>query len=143
MVDFDKYIKIIENYFDFLITEFGYKILKEKSIGNAFYDIQYSAHSYMISISYENIEDYLRVILFVLQDGNSPDYDDKAKAIHLNMMNERILPNIDKKEIALNDKFFTEFTPDDEFKKKLLKSAKELRLCLKYIDRYFDLDEIF
>jgi len=87
-----------------------------------------------VSISYENIEDYLLVIIFLLQNGKLPDYDDKTKTLHLNKINAQILSRIDKNEISLNNEYFDKFNPKYELKKKLLKSAKELRLCLKHYD---------
>jgi len=128
------YIAIVKAYFDFLITEFNFKISEEKIRGNVFYDVQYKDKTRIVSISYENIEDYLLVIIFLLQNGKLPDYDDKTKTLHLNKINAQILSRIDKNEIILNNEYFYKFNPKDELERKLLKSAKELRLCLKHYD---------
>ena len=63
-----------------------------------------------------------------------PDYDDKVETLHLSKLNEVILSIIDKNEINLNKEYFREFNVTDELDRKLLKSAKELRLCLKYFN---------
>ena len=63
-----------------------------------------------------------------------PDYDDKVETLHLSKLNEVILSIIDKNEINLNKEYFREFNVTDELDRKLLKSAKELRLCLKHFD---------
>lgn len=129
------YSIIVQAYFEYLITEFGFKISEEKINGNAFYDVQYIDKTRVVSISYENIEDYLLVIIFLLQNGALPDYDDKTKTLHLNKLNAQILSRIEKSEISLNDEYFAKFNPKNEFERKLLKSAKELRLCLKHFDQ--------
>ena len=51
MLESTEYIKIVNDYFEFLITEFNFKLLEEKVRGNAFYDIQYKDNSRVISIS--------------------------------------------------------------------------------------------
>lgn len=129
-----EYVNTVKNYFEFLISEFRFRILEEKIRGNAFYDVQYIDSKRVISISYENIEDYLLVIIFILQNGKLPDYDNKTKTLHLNQLNAKILTNIDKKEINLNNEYFSKFHAIDELERKLLKSAKELRLCLIHFD---------
>ncbi len=126
------YITLVESYFDFLINEFDFKISEEKIKGNVFYDVKYKDKTRIISISYENIEDYLLVIIFLLQNGELPDYDDKTKTLHLNKLNAEVLSRIDKSVVSLNNQHFAKFNTKDEFERKLLKSAKELRLCLKY-----------
>lgn len=136
MIEGDKYIEIVKEYFGYLIIEFGFTISSEEISGNAFYDMQYtdSDKRRIVSISYENIEDYLQVIIFMLQSGELPDYDDKTKTLHLNSLNTQVLSSIDKREISLNSEYFEKFSPNDELEKKLLKSAKELRLCLKHFE---------
>lgn len=134
MIEGNQYIEIVEAYFSFLITEFGFKISEEKVRSNAFYDVQYKDEKRIVSISYENIEDYLLVIVFLLQNGELPDYDDKTKTLHLNKLNIEVLSRVDKSEINLNGEHFLKFRARNELERKLLKSAKELRLCLKYLE---------
>jgi hypothetical protein len=133
MIDGNQYISTVKAYFDFLITEFGFKISDEKIRGNVFYDVQYKDKTRIVSISYENLEDYLQVIIFMLQNGEMPDYDDKTKTLHLNQLNAQVWSRVDKKEISLNNEYFTKFNAKNELEKKLLKSGKELRLSLKHI----------
>jgi hypothetical protein len=134
MIEGNQYIEIVEAYFSFLIMEFGFKVSQEKIRGNAFYDVQYKDEMRIVSISYENIEDYLLVIIFLLQNGELPDYDDKTKTLHLNQLNAQVLSSIDRTEISLNNEYFLKFNPNNKLEKKLLKSAKELRLCLKHFN---------
>jgi hypothetical protein len=134
MIEGIKYIRIVKLFFSFLITEFGFRLSKETENGNAFYDVEYSNDKKNISISYENIEDYLQVIVFRLKDGKLPDYDDKTHTFHLNELNKKVLSIIDKKEIEKNNLKFNKFDANDELERKLLKSAKELRLTLKHWD---------
>lgn len=131
MIDSIEYIKIVKNYFKFLITEFKFKLLEEKVRGNAFYDIQYKDNSRVISISYENVEDYLLVTVFVLQNGEMPNYDDKTKTLHLKQLNGLVIAKASKEEINLNAEYFAKYNAKNELERKLLKEAKELRLCLK------------
>lgn len=134
MIEGEKYIEDVKKYFNYLITEFGFRISNEKIRGNAFYDLQYSDGNRIVSVSYENIEDYLQVIIFMLQNGELPDYDDKSKTLHLNMLNAQVMSSVKRDEISLNNEYFVKFNPKTEIEKLLLKSAKELRLCLKHFN---------
>jgi hypothetical protein len=134
MIEGNQYIETLKAYFNFLVTEFGFTISEEKIRGNAFYDLQYKDKVRVVSVSYENIEDYLQVIIFMLQNGRLPDYDDKTKTLHLNKLNATVISKADKSEINLNNEYFAKFNAKDELERKLLKSAKELRLCLKHFN---------
>jgi hypothetical protein len=132
MIDSGEYIKSLTDYFGFLITEFDFKLLEEKVRGNAFYDVQYKDNSRVISISYENIEDYLLVTVFMLKNGEMPAFDDKTKTLHLKQLNRLVIAKASKEEINLNAEYFTKYSAESELERKLLKEAKELRLCLKH-----------
>lgn len=132
MIEGEKYTEDVKAYFNYLITEFGFRMSNEKIRCNAFYDLQYSDGNRIVSVSYENIEDYLQIIVYMLQNGELPDYDDKTKTLHLNRLNAQVMSIIDRNEIGLNNEFFVKFNPKLEIEKQLLKSAKELRLCLKH-----------
>ncbi|MEO4004183.1 hypothetical protein [Flavobacterium sp. CAU 1735] len=135
MIDGTKYIEVVKMFFSFLITEFGFRLSKETENGNAFYDVEYRDVRSVVSISYENIEDYLQVIVFKLKNGKLPDYDDMTHILHLNELNKRVLSEIDKNEIEKNNEVFDKFEGNDVLERKLLKSAKELRLALKHWDK--------
>jgi sensor histidine kinase YesM len=135
MIEGNECIKIVESYFKFLVAEFDFKVSDEKVRGNAFYDVQYRDQTRIVSISYENIEGYFLVTIFMLQNGELPDYDDKSKTLHLNKINGIILSKVAAGEIDLNNGFFLNFVAKSELERKLLKSAKELRLCLKHFDK--------
>ena len=111
MIEGEKYIEDVKEYFNYLITEFGFRISDKKIRGNAFYDLQYSNGNRIVSVSYENIEDYLQVIIFILQKGELPDYDDKTKTLHLNRLNAQVMSSIDRNEISLNNEYFVKFNP--------------------------------
>ena len=134
MIEGEKYIEAVKGYFNYLITEFGFRISNKKIRGNVFYDLQYSDGNRIVSVSYENIEDYLQIIIFMLQNGELPDYDDKTKTLHLNRLNAQVMSSIDRHEIVLNNEYFEKFNPKDKIEKQLVKSAKELRLCLKHFN---------
>ena len=78
------------------------KVTEEKERGNAFYDVQYRNKDKIVSVSYENIEDYLQVIVFLLERGRMPDYDDKTKTLHLNHLNGLVMSKVGKDEISSN-----------------------------------------
>lgn len=138
MMEGNQFIETVKDYFAFLESEFNFGVSEEKILGNAFYDVQYRDKTRVVSVSYENIEDYLLVTVFMLQNGELPDYDDKTKTLHLNQLNTIILSKADKVEISLNNENFLEFQPQNELERKLLKSAKELRLCLKHFSFIFE-----
>lgn len=134
MVEGKEYINNVESYFSFLESEFGMKVIEEKERGNAFYDVQYGDKYKIVSVSYENIEDYLQVIVFLLTKGRMPDYDDKSKTLHLNHLNGLVMSKVGKDKISSNAQYFSKYNAKDALARKLLKGAKELRLCLKHFD---------
>lgn len=127
-----EYIKTVKLYFSFLESEFGFKNFNKTINGNAFYDIEYKDNEKIISISYENIEDYLEVIVFLLENGKMPDFDDKTKTIHLKLLNKLVFEKASIEVVNLNAKYFAKYNTENEFERKLLKEVKELRLSLKY-----------
>lgn len=133
MIEGNQYIEIVKTYFKFLIIEFDFKFSEEIITGNYFYRVRYINKEKAVTVSYENIENYLSVFISLLQNGELPDYDDKTKTLHLNKLNAQLISSIDRNEIDLNDDYFVKFNPKTEIEKQLLKSAKELRLCLKLL----------
>ena len=134
MIEEERFTDIVTRTFSFLVTEFGFELSKKTTNGNMFFDIEYTDKRKAISISLETIENYIRVILFKLENGKRSDYDDMTKTFHLNQLNDKLLKNLDSAEFEQNNKHFDSFEPMDEIEKMILKSAKDLRLCLKHID---------
>jgi hypothetical protein len=135
MIEGLEYIKVVKLFYSFLETEFGFKKVNETVNGNAFYDVEYRDTEKVISVSYENIEAHLEVIVFKLLNGKMPDYDDKSQTLHLNQLNKSLMSRVDKAEISSNAQYFMNHNPKDDLERKLLKGAKELRLCLKHFDQ--------
>lgn len=135
MIEGEEYTEAVKSFYSFLETEFGFSKVNETINGNAFYDVEFKDRKRAVSISYENIEDHLEVIVFMLQNGNLPDYNDKTKTLHLKQLNRLVMTKASKEEINLNAGYFAKYTPKNEIERKLLKEAKELRLCLKYFDK--------
>jgi hypothetical protein len=130
MIEGAIYINKVREYFSFLTNEFEFTELHESENGNAFYDVEYNDTNIAVSVSYENIEDCLLVIIFLLENGIRPNYDDKTHTLHLNALNKMILPLISKDDIEDNNSFFDNHLTNGPIERKLLKSAKELRLIL-------------
>ena len=135
MIEDLEYIETVKLYYSFLETEFGFSKINETINGNAFYDVEFINKETIISISYENIEDHLEVIVFMLQNGKMPDYDDKTKTLHLKQLNKLTMAQTSKEEINLNAKYFANYNSKNELERKLLKEAKELRLYLIYFNK--------
>ncbi|KIO76863.1 hypothetical protein TH53_12195 [Pedobacter lusitanus] len=134
MIDGKEYVKTVKEYFSFLETEYNMDLSEEVVNGSFYYDVSYKDKEHAISVSYENAEDYLQVIIFILHNGKLPNYDDKTKTLHLNRFNSKILSTASKSDLSLNNEYFLKFESEDGLKRKLLKSAKELRLFLKYFN---------
>lgn len=132
MIEGKEYIEIVRSFYVFLEVEFGFENVKETIRGNVFYDVEYKDKERIISISYENIEDHLEVIVFMLQNGKMPDYDDKTKTLHIQQLNRSVMKNVSKTELNLNAEYFSKYKTDSGLEIKLLKEAKELRLCMKH-----------
>jgi hypothetical protein len=133
MISGKKYVTVVKQFYSFLESEFGLKKGNETINGNVFYDVEFQNDDKIVSISYENIEDHLNVIVFILQNGKLPDYNDKTKTLHIELLNAQILSKVTKNEFNLNNEYFVNFKVKDGLQKRLLKLAKELRICLKYI----------
>jgi hypothetical protein len=134
MVEDFEFFETVKCYYSFLETEFGIIKINETINGNAFYDVEFGDKEKIISISLENIEDQLEVIVFLLQNGNLPDYDDKTKTLHLKLLNKLVMAKVSKEEISFNAEYFANYYAKNELERKLLKEAKELRLCLKHLN---------
>jgi len=134
MVEDLEYIETVKLYYSYLETEFGFSKINETINGSAFYVVEFKDKERIISISYENIEDHLEVIVFMLQNGKMPDYDDKTKTLHLKQLNGLVMAKASKEEINLNAEYFTKYNVKSELERKLLKEARELRLCLKHFN---------
>lgn len=134
MIEGKEYIEIVKQFYSFLETELNFKKVNETINGSAFYDVEFTDKKRVISISYENIENHLEVIVFMLQDGKMPDYDDKTKTLHLNHLNSLIMVKVSEKDINLNVKYFANYRVKNEIERNILKGAKELRLCLKHFN---------
>lgn len=90
----------------------------------------------MISVSYENLEDYLQVIVSALDMGRRPSHEDSERTIHLSGLLRLVLPQVTMEQISANAMLFKRFRADCHVKRRLLKSAKELRLCLPYVKQW-------
>ena len=138
MVKGTEYLEVVGSFYSFLESEFGLRKVNETIRGNVFYDVEYRDAKRAISISYENIEDHLEIVLFKLSDGKMPDYDDKSQTLHLNQLNKLLMKRIDITEIGSNMQYFSKYNAKNSLERKLLKGAKELRLCLKNVDQSLD-----
>lgn len=134
MIEGKEYISIVGKFYSFLETEFCFKKANEAINGNVFCDVEFVCKDKVVSISYESIEDNLDIIVFMLQDGKMPDYDDKTKTLHLKQLNKQVISKASKNDIKSNTEYFAKYNAKNEIEKNLLKEAKELRLCLKYFD---------
>lgn len=135
MLSGDEFISSVKKIYSFLINEFNYSLIDEKNRTNLFYDVEYQKGDSVISISYENREDYLQVILFKLNNGTFPEYDDKEKTLHLENLNKKILSHLSSEDFEENNVYFSGLKTLSKMENSLLKSAKELRLCLKNISK--------
>jgi hypothetical protein len=137
MIDGRDYIDAVTMFYSFLETEYNFRKVNETINGNAFYDVEFKDKDRLVSISYENIEDHLEVIIFMLQNGAMPEFDDKTKTLHLKNLNKLVMTKVSKEETKLNAEHFSRFNPKNDIEWKLLKEAKELRLCLKYFNTIY------
>ena len=134
MIEGEEYLNTVNKFYSFLETDFGFRKKNEVINGNVFYDVEYSDKKQIVSISYENISDHLEVIVFLLQNGEMPKYDDKTKTLHLKQLNRLVMAKASKEKINLNAEYFAKYNAENELERKLLKEAKELRLCLKHFN---------
>lgn len=134
MLDGKEYVGTVKEYFAFLEAEYNMRLSDEVVNGSFYYDVSYKDKVRSISISYENAEDYLQVIIFILHNNKLPNYDDKTRTLHLNRLNSIVLSTANKNEIDLNNEYFLGFETETGLKKRILKSAKELRLCLQHFN---------
>jgi len=135
MIEEEKFMDSVARTFKFLETEFQFVLFRKTTNGNIFYDVEYTDNkSKIISISFETIENYVRVIMFTTHKEKRSGYDDNTKTFHLNKLTDKLLKTLDKTEFENNNRHFKDFEAKDEIEKMLLKSAKDLRLCLIHIN---------
>lgn len=130
MIEFRNYKRAVKEFYEFLVSEFNMDLFKETENGNTFYDIEYKDEENIVSVSLENVESHLQVIIFKLENNQIPDYDDKNKTLHLTKLNHKILKNLSSEDFKKNNIHFQSMKVNNETERKLLKSAKDLRLCL-------------
>ena len=133
MIQGDKYVHTVKEFYGFLETEFGMKLQKVTISGNYYYIVEYTDDKMRISIYYENIGSYFSDNISLLENGKLQDHDDKRFNINLNKLSTLIFPLITENEITLNNVQFELFSVQNTIEKMLLKSAKELRICLGYL----------
>ncbi|WP_146090657.1 hypothetical protein [Aureitalea marina] len=104
---------------------------KQNFNGNVFYDIEYKDKDKIISMSLETIENYFQVIIFKLVKGKMPDYDDKAKTLHLSNLSNKIFKTLTKQDFKENKIYFQSIEAKNKTERMILKSAMDLRLCLR------------
>ena len=129
------YLEAAKAYFHFLIPEFGFSLSTETARSAVFYDLQYRSATQIISISYENLEDYFQVIVYQLVNQQLPAYDDKRRTLHLQALNQALGAIVGPADRIENQHHFRTFQPTGTVERQLLKSAKELRLCLTHFDQ--------
>ena len=133
MITSEKYTDFVKQTFSFLENEFDYEIGTININGTIFYDVEYNKKNTIISISLETLENYIRIIVFKLENGIRPDYYDKTKTIHLNQLTKEIIPTLKKFDLQQNQIYFEKVRAETEIEKSILKGAKELRICLNFM----------
>jgi hypothetical protein len=136
MISSQQFLIMVSDYFAYLVADFGLESSEKEVRENIFYDQRFKDNRKVVSISYENIEDYLQVIVYLLENGELPAYDDEYRTLHLDQLRGVIFPSLDKREIERNNEEFVRFEAQSKLEKSLLKAAKELRLCLKHFPTF-------
>ncbi len=133
MISGNSFVNSTKMFFSFLENEFGMKINEIIVNGNFFYAIRYSNDFFLVSISYENIENYFNVQLIRKIDGMFASFDDVNNSINLKRLYFLTLKRISKCEL---DKMNAEFDihTNNNFEKMILESAKKLKTCLNNIN---------
>jgi len=108
--------------------------IKGNGSGVVFYDLQYRSEKQVVSVSYENIEDHLLVIVYQLVKQQFPDYDDKQHTLHLHVLNHAVNAIVGQANWEENWLHFRGLKAEGTVERRLLKSAKELRLCLTHFN---------
>ena len=130
MVTDNEYFEKVETYFKFLVNEFKFKVESKTFNGNVFFDIEYKSKNILISISYENIEDFLEIIIFPNSANNNISFKGSNENFRLSQLRNDLLTKIKNSDFEKNNKFFIKFKTKNNFERNLLKSAKDLRICL-------------
>lgn len=134
MIDGGLYLSLVESFFMFLESEYEMIICERMIRSNVFYVIRYCDSVKEVSISYENIEDYLQVHVRVQENCDSQNHGKKMKTFRLDSLIGVVVPEITKERLSSNNEFFREHAATNPLERKLLKKAKELRLLLAFND---------
>ena len=125
-----QFIDTVILYFNDFLAQYGFTFVEGKYSGRL-YDVQFESVKYSLSISYEPGDDYLLVVLFTLKEGKLSDFDDRTQTFRLGDLNAKFMPLISSDEINENNVYFSRYVATTPLEKQLLKSAKDLRLCMK------------
>jgi len=135
MIEGNLYTQLVRSYFDFLVTEFDFKLLELNIKHNIFYEVQYKDKTKKVIISYKNLSAHLMVVVSMSQNKELSGKADDVTVLSLDQLAINVSSYIDKAEIYLNDKFFSKFYANGKLEMDLLKAAKELRLCLRHFHK--------
>lgn len=133
MLTGNEFINVAKHSFSFLKSEFGMETEKIIIRSNVFYAIRYSNSFILISISYENIDDYFNIQLIKKIYGKISHYDDLNNSMNLTSLNRLIMEKIKNDELVENQKKIILHTTDN-FEKRILRDAIKLQFCLRNID---------
>jgi hypothetical protein len=118
--------------FQFLTEEFGYEVAGTTSVRDVYQEIVFGKTGQVISVSYENADDDLQVVLFKVKDGKLPDFDDETHTLHLTDMTDDVLARLTPGQIQEYKKWFSDINSETRLDKQLQESAAWLRLCLRH-----------
>lgn len=111
------------------LKELGFRF-EGFSISGRMYGADFVGSGHKLSISYEPGDWALFVLVLRREAGGFSNIDDRSKTLRLSDLNSRYMSSVTTEEHHANDALFTSITVEDMGERKLLKSAKDLRLVL-------------
>jgi hypothetical protein len=121
--------KAVDLIFSRFLSDLGFNEI-EKTISGNFYSVRHSSSQYEISISFEPDTENVLIVLYSLVKDDISDIDNHLISPRLSDLNLRYMHLVTDAQRAENDDYFKELNSHDPIEKRLIKSAKELRLVL-------------
>lgn len=126
----EQYFGVVTAYFSFLVTELGFNLSREYTNSSFFMMAEYRRGiELLVSIPYEQGNDYLDIMIFRLDNGREPHYDDLSRNLQLRRITDEILAGVSRNEKVANSKLFSQFHAGTDIEKRLLNAAKAMRLA--------------
>jgi hypothetical protein len=129
-----EFVEAIDTYFVPFLNGLGFDRSLPISISGKHYCATFLRSDRAIVVSYEPGDDYLLIALPTVVNGIQSDLDNRESSPRLSDLAGRAMSNASAAQLQANAAYFAGRHADRPLSRKLLKAAKDLRICLLHWD---------